>query len=579
MIILGVSCFSHDTSACLIADGQIVAMTEEERFSRIKHDTGFPHHAIQFVLDEGNQRSEEIDIVALPYEFFIGLGRRFAYGLKNLRKAPSFLLLNLGNELATYMGFEAKIRGNFERSGIPLKKSCRIICYEHHLAHIASGYLASPYDDAMLISWDGRGEWPCVMLAHGHGLDIDVIDRSYFPNSVGQVYQAVTQFMGFSDIGDEYKVMGLAAYGKPVYKDSFQRFLKTEGTRISVSQKYMNYHIYNRHMADRYTMKLEKEVGKPRRLGEPMEQRHMDIAASIQAHVSDIGVDIANKLQKKNGCKNLCLAGGVAQNIMMNQAIYERTDFENIFVQPASHDAGLALGAALLAARDNGDMKERFVMETAAWGKSYSTDEIRTELENYGLGYAPLDNAPETTARMIADGKVVGWFNGRTEFGARALGNRSILADARNPDMKDIVNRKIKFRESFRPFAPSILAERALEYFEGSPVNPFMTFYARVTSQHANDVKAITHVDGSARPQAVYKESNRKYWEMIKCVEKHTGAPMVMNTSFNIKGEPIVNSPSDALRTFFTTGLDFLVIEDLVVYKTDFEDVKQYLND
>jgi carbamoyltransferase len=577
MNILGISFLSHDSSAAIIVDGKVVAMVEEERCSRVKHDNGFPYKAISFVLNEAGLTSKDIDIVTVPYKFFLGLGRRIAYGLKKFTRAGSFLPRNIGWELINYLSFKKGLRGQFDLHGIPLSPNCQLQMYEHHLSHVASAHLASPFEDSLIISWDGRGEWPCIVYALGKGQQVNIIHRHYFPNSIGQVYQALSQYIGFSDLGDEYKVMGLAAYGAPTYIDTFRDFIQVNGWRIRINQHYMNYHIYNRFMADRYSVHLQDYLGPPRSEDEPILQRHKDIACSIQTRVNEVGVEVARALRKEFKFNKLCLTGGVAQNIIMNQQIYQKADFDEVFVQPASHDAGLSIGSALLASVNSGDMKDRFVMKSTAWGPSFSSIEVEAELKNYNLSYVKPEDICLTTSRMLADGKVVGWFSGKTEFGPRALGYRSILADARLPEMKDIVNSKIKFRESFRPFAPSVLAESFYDYFDLAPINPFMTFYASVKPKKLGTIPAVIHVDDSARPQAVFRNENPKYWQLIKNFEKQTGIPIILNTSFNVKGEPIVNSPSDALRCFFSTGLDYLIIEDFVVVKRDTAEIKQYL--
>lgn len=567
MIILGITYLSHDSSAALIVDGKVIAIAEEERFSRKKHDNGFPAQAIQFVLKQANITADQIDIVALPYQFFNSMGKRIAYGLRNLTKAKSFLIKNLGHEVFTYLSFEDKILGEFKFNDVELRSDCKIQMYEHHLCHASSTYLSSAYDQSLIISWDGRGEWPCILYALAEGDRIQVIDRCYFPHSIGQVYQAATQYLGFSDIGDEYKVMGLAPYGSPKYLETFKKILQVDGWNIQVDQSYSNYHIYNRFMADRYSMQLEKELGPARHPSEGMDQRHQDIAASIQERVNQIGIQVANALKKAHPhIKNLCITGGVAQNIIMNQRIYEHAEFDQVFVGPSSYDGGLSLGAALLAAHDAGAMKDRFVMEHGSWGKGYSTQEICNEVENCGLIHAKPQDVIKTAATLLSQGCVLGWFQGRAEFGPRALGHRSILADPRKAEMKETVNRKIKFREEFRPFAPSVLEEKFTEYFDGCPVNPFMTFSARVRSS-ASPIPGVTHVDNSARPQAVRKSTQPQYWSLIKAFEEITSVPVLLNTSFNVKGEPIVNSPTDAIRCFFSTGIDYLILENVIVSK------------
>ena len=578
MNILGISYLSHDSSAVLISDGNVVAMVEEERLSRVKHDNGFPRRAIDFVLNEGGIQASDIDVIAVPYKWQTGLARRAVYGIKNISKTRSFILRNVAPQLlGLSTNIEDKIRGLVTHNIGDLSAKCRIVFYEHHISHAASSYLASPFDKSLIISWDGRGEWPCILAALGRGDRIEVVHREYFPNSIGQAYQAISQYLGFSDMGDEYKVMGLSAYGEAKYMDTFRNFIKVKKSRVAINQSYMNYYIYNRDMADRFSLNMTRELGAARHDREPIEQRHMDIARSLQDRVNEVGVEVTASLRSRFGDTKLCLAGGVAQNIILNHKIFSTAGFEDVFVQPASHDAGLALGAALLASRDHGGERERFVMRATGWGPSYSSEKISGELENYGLSYVRVPEVEKLAARMIADGHVIGWFSGRSEFGPRALGHRSILADPRRAEMQDIVNRKIKFREEFRPFAPSVMAEHFDEYFAGAPVNQFMTFYASLKEGKGDAIPAVTHVDGSARPQAVYQDCNPAYWRLIDAFRDETGVPVVLNTSFNVKGEPITDSPSDAIRCFFSTGIDFLVLEDCVVTKQDPEQIKKFM--
>lgn len=578
MNILGISYLSHDSSAVLIADGVVVAMVEEERLSRVKHDNSFPRRAIDYVLREGGIQASDIDIVAVPYKWQTGLARRAVYGIKNISKTRSFILRNVAPQiLGLSINIEDKIRGLMSHNIGDLAAKCRVVFYEHHLSHAASTYLASPFDKSLIISWDGRGEWPCILAALGRGDQIEVIHREYFPNSIGQAYQAISQYLGFSDMGDEYKVMGLSAYGEPKFKETFKKFIKVKKGRVTINQSYMNYYIYNREMADRFSLNMTRELGVARREQEPIEQRHMDIARSLQDRVNEVGVEVASSLRSRFGDTKLCLAGGVAQNIILNHKIFSAAGFDDVFVQPASHDAGLALGAALLASRDEDDARERFTMRATGWGPSYSPMKVSDELKNYGLSYVRVPEVEKLAARMISEGHVIGWFSGRSEFGPRALGHRSILADPRRPEMKDIVNRKIKFREEFRPFAPSVLAENFTEYFAGAPINQYMTFYSSLKDGRGETIPAITHVDGSARPQAVFQDCNPPYWRLIDAFREETDIPVVLNTSFNVKGEPITDSPSDAIRCFFSTGIDFLILEDCVVSKQDISQIKDFL--
>jgi carbamoyltransferase len=569
MNILGLSWLSHDASAALLRDGRPVAMAEEERFSRLKHDAAFPRRAIAFALATGGLASRDVDIVTIPHAPFLAMAPRLGYAADNIARDPLFALRTLRTEFGHWRGLDAAVRGQFARADLPLSPGCRIVRLEHHLCHAASAYLASPFDRAAILSWDGRGEWPSLMRATGHDGRIDVIDRSFPPHSLGQLYESFTRFLGFGDFGDEYKVMGLAPYGRPDFADDFRGLLGVVDGHPRIDPARWRYHAHQRASGDGYRILMADAIGGPRRSGEPLTDRHRAVAASLQQRMNEVGVEIATALRRATGATDLCLAGGVAQNIVMNREIFRAAGFERVFVQPASHDGGLSLGGALAAASAAGDMRERFVMTSTAWGAAFEPRVVEGELRACGLAYRKIDDPADAAASLLAAGRVVGWFQGRAEFGPRALGQRSILADPRRAETKDVVNAKIKFREEFRPFAPAVLAARFADYFEGAPANAFMTFAAGVRAERAADIPAVVHVDGTARPQAVEPATQPLFARLLSAFGRRTGLPVLLNTSFNVKGEPIVNAPTDAIRCFFSTGLDALILGDYVLTKPD----------
>lgn len=576
MNIVGLTVGTHDTSATLIAGGRIIGMAEEERFSRIKHDKSFPSGAIAYLLSVAGIRSTELDAVTVPYVPLIAWRSQLSYARVGFPENVSFVGKRFLRDFALLSKQEKSIRNSFAAAGLPISSKCSVIPVEHHLCHAASAYFTSPYDSAAIITWDGRGEWAWQMTAFGRGNSIRVAERQFVPHSLGQLYEYFTMRLGFSEFGDEYKVMGMAAYGKPSFLPAFRELVTIADGKVRINQKKF------RHRAGRPRRSggidlVSTEYPEPRDESEPIAQEHFDLAASLQARMNEVGVAVARHLRGLSNEANLCIAGGIGQNIVLNQHIASESGFESVFVQPACHDGGLSLGGALEIASRSGAMRERFVMRHSLWGSETSRSAIAAELEVYGLLRFEPENLFQTVAALIAQGNVVGWFQGRAEFGPRALGARSILADPREKVMQDKVNRKIKFREMFRPFAPAVAAEAFGRYFTGAPSNPFMTFSASVRPEARDVLGAVTHVDGSARPQAVDRESSPKFWSLISEFDRITGVPVLLNTSFNVKGEPIVNSPADAIRCFFTTGLDYLVLESFLIAKRP-EDLQQLIN-
>ena len=583
--ILGINAFHADASAAAVADGRFVAGVEEERFRRVKHWAGFPEKALRFCLGElGAGEVGEVDALAVSRQPRAYLLRKALLALANprsLRRAAG-----RARNLAQVGSLEERVAAVFGRSP-------RVHPVEHHLAHVASAFFCSPFEEAMCLTVDGFGDFVSTMMAVGRGSSVEVLDRVHFPHSLGLFYTAITQYLGFLGFGDEYKVMGLAAYGEP----SFARELETVVPRREDGTFALDLR-YFRHLSEGvdmtwedgspelglvYTPALEELLGPARRPGEELTQRHKDLAASLQKVYEDRFFALVRSLQRRTGLKRLALAGGCAMNSLANGRLFDRTDVQEVWIQSAAGDAGTSLGAALwvhhavLGAPRNG-----FVMEHSYWGPRYGEEEARNALaaaipESAGRdglwgevrveSVRDEDRLAEQTAAAIARGEVIGWYQGRSEWGPRALGNRSILADPRRSDMKNILNLKIKRRESFRPFAPSVLEERTGEWFTIDHPDPFMIKVYPLRPEKRPLVPAVTHVDGTGRLQTVSKRVNPRYWKLIAAFERLTAVPMVVNTSFN-ENEPIVNTPQEALDCFLRTRMDRLVLGDVVVART-----------
>jgi carbamoyltransferase len=559
MIILGLNCYKHDAAAAVVVDGKLAAAVEEERFTRVKHTGAFPARAARWCLREVGARAGDVDHVAFymdPALFRAGLATHGLALLARSRDARAFaraaavVLRNSSHMRAV----PARLRALGlvgERAGVHF--------VEHHAAHAASAFFCSPFDHAAVLSLDGAGEWTSGLLAVGEGIRLERIKTHYLPRSLGLFYLAMTRYLGFPEHGDEYKVMGLASYGEDAYRDVFD---------LIVKPREDGGYYYDPTFFDTYfdiegilhSRRLVAALGPPRLPDEPITARHENIAASAQAALDRAGVAIARYLRRVTGAPRLCLAGGVALNCVMNQRIMNADLFDGIFVQPAAHDAGGAVGAALYVYHQKLGLPRRNVMTSAALGPAFGDGEVEGLLGQYHLRAERPADVAATAAAAVADGRLVGWFQGRAEFGPRALGQRSILADPRRAEMKEIVNRTVKQREPFRPFAPSVLLERAGRYFRPARESPFMTVTFDVTPQAREEIPAVVHVDGTSRIQTVRRETNELYYRMLAAFEERTGVGAVLNTSFNVKGEPIVLTPDDALRCYFTTALDALAL-------------------
>jgi carbamoyltransferase len=573
MLILGLNAYHGDVSAVLLRDGELVAAVEEERFRRIKHCAGIPEQAMRACLDIGGVSARDIDVFAVPRARRAHLPRKAWFALRHPRAAR--LARAHRASAARLESLPAVIAGVFDLEAESV--ATRMHYVEHHPAHLASAFFASGFDESAVCAIDGFGDFVSTSWGIGRAGQIDVTHRTFFPHSLGLLYLAVTQFLGFPHYGDEFKVMGLAPYGQPRFVDKMAALvtLRPRGT-FELSLDYF------RHWTGTVAMTwddgeprveavwapaLETLLGPARAPGDPLDSRHEDLAASLQTFFEQAAFHVLNGVHAQHPHDRLCLAGGCAMNSVANGKIRASTPFKEIYVQPAAGDNGTALGAALHAWHVAHDQPRRFVMGHGYWGTEYSDQAIAAVLaqQNGTLStrcrhrIVEPDELYATAAAHIASGQVVGWFQGRMEWGARALGNRSILADPRRADMRDIINRKIKFREKFRPFAPSILEEAVGEYFVDAAADPFMAQVYPIHPDKQALIPAVTHVDGSGRLQTVSRASNPAYWHLIRAFEDLTGVPVLLNTSFN-ENEPIVERPEQALDCFLRTDMDVLIM-------------------
>jgi carbamoyltransferase len=555
--ILGINCFSHDTSACLLQDGRIVAFAEEERFNREKHTRAFPHRSIQFCLEFGGMGIRDIDYVAYPFKPFTDYWRGF---VDFLGKFPHSYKRFAGQTVFDYRLVKKVIEFN---KMYGYKK--RSIFVGHHEAHAASSFLVSPFEEAAILSIDRGGDYLSTVLGRGKGHRVEILNSVRNPHSLGSLYSVLTSYLGFKPNGGEGKVMGLAPYGSPTFYEDFKELVQIkERNGFEVDLSYFTYHLVGGYGVSE---KFLERFGRPREPESSLEERHEDIAWALQKVTEDAACSLAQSLQEQTGLRKLCLAGGVALNSVMNTMILQNTDFEEVFVQPAANDGGTSMGAALYLWHTVLGKRREWQMEDAYLGPAYTDSEIEHALSKYEMDFEKVDNPARVGAKLLADGKIIGWLQGRMEIGPRALGNRSILADPRPPEMKDILNSRVKHREGFRPFAPSVLEEDAAEYFEDSYPSPFMLFVLPIKKKVQDKVPAVCHVDGTGRLQTVSRKANPLYYELVSEFKKITGVPMVLNTSFNIRGEPIVCSPEDALKCFAGTEMDALIMGKCFVRK------------
>jgi carbamoyltransferase len=591
MYILGISCYYHDAAAVLLHDGALVAAAEEERFTRKKHDFDFPKQAIQFCLDQAGITGNDLDYVVFFEKPFRKLDRILMMTLQTYPQSYKVFR----ESMITWMVDKLWVATTLQNElGIPKDK---IIFSEHHLSHAASAFLCSPFEEAAILTVDGVGEWVTSTYGVGKGNNIKLTKQIEFPHSLGLLYSAFTAFLGFEVNEGEYKVMGMAPYGEPKYVDKVWKLInQNRDGSFSLNMEYFSFHhstekTYNSKFAALFgdprpekMLFFTEETGFPKYFGAPpsnmkemstLNKHYADIAASIQRVTEDVLVNMAKHLHQTTDLHNLCMAGGVALNSVANTRILKESGFEQMYVQPAAGDGGGALGAALWAYNTLLGKPRNFQMDHAYWGRANSEAEIGDFLRQNNIKhthYTNEDQLLDDVVNNLTSARVIGWAQGRFEWGPRALGSRSILADPRNPDMKDIVNTKIKFREPYRPFAPSVLAESAEKYFElpaamtHSPAR-YMLYVVPVKESQRHNLPAITHVDGTGRLQTVFKDQSPRYYKMIEKFGQATGVPVVMNTSFNLKGEPIVNTPENAFNTFSKSEMDALVLENFIIEK------------
>jgi carbamoyltransferase len=591
--ILGISAFYHDSAACILINGKIIAAAQEERFTRKKHDPNYPHNAIEFVLKYADLKLSEVDQIVFFEKPFLKFERLLetyvAFAPRGFVSFAKAMPLWIKEKLFQKNLLFNKLKKHDEN----YKSDKNIYFSDHHLSHAASAFFPSPFNEAVILTADGVGEWATTTVAVGKNENLEIKREIHFPHSLGLLYSAFTYYTGFKVNSGEYKLMGLAPYGKPVYEDKVKKLLdlKQDGT-FRLDQKYFNY-------ATGLTMTNEKFNNlfgqKPRNpQNEKIAQFHMDIAASIQKVTEEIMIKLAKSIRKEYGVRNLCLAGGVALNCVANGKILKEKIFDNIWIQPAAGDAGGSLGAALAlwyidqgnkrSVNSNDDMKGSYL------GTEYKQEEIERDLKSIGANFETFkyEELIDKTSEFLSNEKAIGWFQGRMEFGPRALGGRSILGDPRSDKMQKNLNLKVKFRESFRPFAPSVLREDLAEWFEMNVDSPYMLLVANINPNKKiemndeeknlfgidklnikrSDIPAVTHVDYSARIQTVTKNNNNRYYDLISKFKEKTGCPVIVNTSFNVRGEPIVNTPTDAFNCFMGTELDYLVIGNCILDKS-----------
>ncbi len=548
--IIGISAFYHDASCCILQNGKLIAAAEEERFTRVKFDPSIPKNALNYCLKEAGISIKDVDCIAFYEDPRKKISRQIWSGLiKNDGTLEATNFNRVEEEIRTILGFEGEI-----------------LYFDHHLSHAASAYYFSGFEEAALLTVDGVGEWATTTYGKGIAAHIELFEEVHFPHSIGLLYSTITSYLGFLVNNGEYKVMGLAPYGKPIYVDKIRKLIElhSEG-QFKLNMEYFDFVKGNR----MYTDALPALMGRPPRERESeMEQFHMDIAKSLQVVLEETLIEKASYLYKKTGLENLCMAGGVALNCVANGKILKNTKFKKLFVQPSSNDAGGALGAAALAhLKRTGKRPKNERIPHVYLGPSFTADEIAQTLGatsfNYTAHVNDKENLIKEVAKRLSKGKVIGWFQGRMEFGPRALGARSIIADPRNPAMKDRINAMVKKREGFRPFAPAALQEKVAAHFDIDHESPYMLETCQVISKL--DLPAITHIDGSARLQTVTKEANGRFYDLLKAFDEITDCPILLNTSFNVRGEPIVCTPEDAIRCFVDTDIDCLVLEDFII--------------
>lgn len=563
MNILGINYLYHDSAAALVMDGELIGMVEEERLSRQKHTSVFPVKAIDWVLEEGGITFKDVDVVVYSADPKHKASRKLFHTLKNLPKSQRFLARDIYYTMEKEKGrmlWQHQMEHYFGR----MPKTHFV---QHHLAHAASSFFVSDYEEAAILTIDGSGEWTTTMICQGEGNRIKVLNETSYPHSLGVFYETVTQFIGFKPNYDEGKTMGLAPYGDPeVFTEKFRDVVNTK--KFPDIELNLDYFQFQYGAAVTYSKKFEEVFGKPRHPKDEMTHHYENVARGAQEVLEEACLGLARYVREKTGSPNLVMAGGVALNSVMNGKIIQQGIFDKVFVNPASHDAGTAIGGAYWYEHQIMNKPRKFVMSNPYWGPVYSDDDMLQALKYSKAKYEYCPNEIiERTAEALHKGKIVGWYQGRSEMGPRALGNRSILGNPTLPDMKEILNREVKHREPFRPFAPSVAAEAQGDIFECDYPAPYMLFVYDIREEWRKRLPSVTHVDGSGRLQTISREFNEKYYDLIRAFEKHSGVPVIINTSFNIMGEPIVETPQDAIRCYFSTGIDVLVLGDYYLEK------------
>ena len=592
--ILGISAFYHDSAACILKNGEIIAAAQEERFTRIKHDSSYPHQAIEFVLKYANLKLSDVDQIVFFEKPFLKFERLLetyvAFAPKGFISFSKAMPLWIKEKLFQKNFLFNKLKEQDKN----FKSEEKIFFSDHHLSHAASAFFPSPFEEAVVLTADGVGEWATTTVAVGKGNKLDIKKEIHFPHSLGLLYSAFTFYTGFKVNSGEYKLMGLAPYGSPIYEDKVKKLIdiKNDGT-FRLDQKYFNYATGLTMTNDRFHNLFGQKPRNPD--NEKLTQFHMDIASSIQKVTEEIMIKLARSIRKEYNIKNLCLAGGVALNCVANGKILQENIFDNIWIQPAAGDAGGSLGAALaLWHIEQGNIRKinpEDSMKGSYLGSEFTQKEIEEELKSIGANFKNVNymDLIDQTSDHLTKEKAIGWFQGRMEFGPRALGGRSILGDPRSDKMQKNLNLKVKYRESFRPFAPSILKEELSNWFDINTDSPYMLLVANIKQNQKIDmtqeqkelfgidklnikrskIPSVTHVDYSARIQTVDQKTNKKYYDLITKFKEKTGCPVIINTSFNVRGEPIVNTPTDAFNCFMGTELDFLVIGNCILDKND----------
>jgi len=558
---LGINFFGHDSAAALVIDGKLASAAEEERFTRVKHDSSFPSNSIKFCLDYSNLSINDIDAVAFSVDPVAWIhGDFLSYTLSCFPDSIPLLQSKL-DLVPKFVNYEVTIRDELQYNG-------SVHFFNHHTCHFASSYYVSNFDKAALLSMDGSGEYETALLGVAEKNSLTSLQQVNLPYSIGYLYDAISVYLGFNNKTGAGKVMGLAPYGNSTtFIDEFRKIvlLDEDTGTFTFDLSYLEYH----KRRDVWISDKFIETFGPRKIdeNESFSQDQLDVAAALQMRIEEVGLNAANYLYRKTQSENLCMAGGVALNCVMNGRILRETPFKNIFVQPAAGDSGTAIGAALLHYYRENPTNTKYVLPNTYLGPEYSDEKIVEQFNKYSIDYHQAEDVERQTAKLMAEGNIIGWFQGRMEFGPRALGNRSILTAPGPAEIKDILNKKVKHREPFRPFAPAVLYEDVLSYFDSDHESPYMLLVYNVLEDKINDISATVHVDNTCRVQTVTKEQNRKYYGLISEIKKITNIPVVLNTSFNVRGEPLVCTPEDAIKCFLGTAIDTLVIGNYMVHK------------